>query len=275
MITSESSLVPLTYELAFDRGTNLSKDILATNYKMVLTVDEKTDTSTLPSNEIILAYTLYIEDSKLFLIEVDGKQFDQTVSGLIGFKLIASESRVLQETGPELEGIKDEENMPVSLEDVKVDFEFDYDEFNSKESIKSTVNNIEGVTSNPAAQTVIFLASLNPMMFSFSANILNRFVYFRGLKTIIPSNLDSMFAILGSSWGVRSGKTDYEDNSPDKPKSFLDETLGIESADQNPPLKFKEMRYTDIYIKSALPIILINFSLYLIVLLIILINKSL
>lgn len=35
------------------------------------------------------------------------------------------------------------------------------------------------------------------------------------------------------------------------------------------------MKFTDIYIKSALPIILINFILYLVVLLIILINKSL
>jgi hypothetical protein len=128
---------------------------------------------------------------------------------------------------------------------------------------------------NPATQTAIFLASLNPMMFSFSANILNRFVYFRGLKTTIPSNLDNFFAILGSSWGVKSGKTDYSDNNAEKKKTFLDKTLGIESSDQNPPIKFKEMKYTDIYIKSALPIILINFSLYLVVLLIILINKSL
>jgi hypothetical protein len=128
---------------------------------------------------------------------------------------------------------------------------------------------------NPATQSAIFLISLNPMMFSFSANILNRFVYFRGLKCTIPLNLDSMFSILGSSWGVRSGKTDYDDNNKNKKKGFLDSVLGIENKDQNPPLKFKEMRYTDIYIKSALPIILINFSLYLVVLLIILINKSL
>jgi hypothetical protein len=38
--------------------------------------------------------------------------------------------------GPEKEGIKDEENMPVSLNGVAVDFEFDYDEFNSKQSVK-------------------------------------------------------------------------------------------------------------------------------------------
>ncbi len=128
---SESSLVPLTYELVFDRGTNLSKIILANNYKMVLTVDENTDTSTLPSDEIVVGYTLYTQDSKVFIIEVDGAQFDQDVSGKLGFKRIDYGRRMLQDdTGPELEGIKDVENMPVSLDSVEVDFEFDYDSYN-------------------------------------------------------------------------------------------------------------------------------------------------
>ncbi len=141
--------------------------------------------------------------------------------------------------------------------------------------MKQTVNSIESVTGNSLAQTAIFLASLNPMMFSFSANILNRFVYFRGLRCAVPDNLNSMLAIMGSSWGVKSGKTNYEDNSPEKKRTFLDKLLGIQHTDQNPPFKFKEMKFTDIYIKSALPIILINFTLYLVVLMIIMINKSL
>jgi len=55
----------------------------------------------------------------------------------------------------------------------------------------------------------------------------------------------------------------------------LDKLIGLENSDQDPPFRFKEMKFTDIYIKSALPIILINFFLYLVVLFIILVNKTL
>lgn len=264
---SSKSLVPFTYELEFNRKTNLNKDIMNFNYRLKLDNGESSE------NHIPVSFILYIKSQDFFLLEIDGFQFDKSYSGKLYFESF-SENRILQ-GGPETVGIIDEESMPVSLEGVKVDFEFDYDAFRSKESLKATVDSIDKITGNSFMQTTILLLSLNPLMFSFSANILNRFIYFRGLKTIIPSNLNSMFAIIGSSWGVKSGKTDYEDNSGNVEKKGMDKWFNIEASDQDPPLKFKEMKFTDIYIKSALPIILTNFALYLVVLLIILINKSL
>jgi len=124
----------------------------------------------------------------------------------MSFRVISDyRRRELQEESPEQEGIRDEEGMEISLDSANVDFDFNYDDYNTKESIKNTANTIGSVVSNPATQIAIFLASLNPMMFSFSANILNRLIYFRGLKTTLPTNLDSTYKLLGSTWGVKSG----------------------------------------------------------------------
>jgi hypothetical protein len=57
--TSESSLVPYTYQLEFSRSTNLNKSILVNNYKVILTFDENTDISTLPNTEMVLGYSFY------------------------------------------------------------------------------------------------------------------------------------------------------------------------------------------------------------------------
>ena len=54
---------------------------------------------------------------------------------------------------------------------------------------------------------------------------------------------------------------------------MADNIFGIEKEDQSPPFKFREMKYSDIYVKSALPIFLINFTIYILVLCIIQCNK--
>jgi hypothetical protein len=41
----------------------MNKNILASNYKMILLLDDRTDLTTLPSAEIILAYNLYTENN--------------------------------------------------------------------------------------------------------------------------------------------------------------------------------------------------------------------
>lgn len=112
-------------------------------------------------------------------------------------------------------------------------------------------------------------------MFAFSANVLQRFVYFRALKTVIPSNLDALFKILGSSWGVKTGTTDYSKTGKGYKRTTMDKLFGVEEEDQDPPIKFREMKYTDIYVKSALPIFLINFTIYIVVLMLIMCNKML
>ncbi len=111
-------------------------------------------------------------------------------------------------------------------------------------------------------------------MFSFSANIFNRFVYFRAQKTVVPVNLEAGYAILGSGLDLKTSQTDYKNPSQYK-QTGLDKLFGIGIKDQRPPLKFMEMGFTDIYIKSAFPLIAINFSVYLFVLLVISINKQL
>lgn len=100
-------------------------------------------------------------------------------------------------------------------------------------------------------------------------------VYYRALKTDIPQNLDGFFKITGSGWSIRAGDTDYKnkDKSAEENKGFLDKIFGIEKDDQEPPFKFQEMKLTDIYLKSSLPIFMINFSIYIIALLIIAVNK--
>lgn len=55
---------------------------------------------------------------------------------------------------------------------------------------------------------------------------------------------------------------------------MMDKLFGIEKEDQTPPIKFREMKYSDIYVKSALPIFLINFSMYLLVLMIIFCRRA-
>lgn len=265
---SEKSLIPLTYQLSFSRGCNLSKKILTENYKLMITNVETPEANIVSSNR--LAYTFYKIDSKTYSIELDGTQFESNIKGTMTFVDSSAVRRQLVER----EELKDDEGMEVDLSQSSSELDFDYDAYNNKAKVQSIVDNIDNTMGNPVAQTAIFLLSMNPLMFSFSANILNRFVYFRGLKTVIPLSLEGMFAMLGSGFSIRTGKTDYTKPEENK-KTTLDLMLGIEDYDQDPPLKFKEMKFTDIYIKSALPIILINFSVYLVVLLIILINKAL
>lgn len=264
----------------FSRYTNINKSILANNYRLVLRLSSSTPDSSAVNGELQVSYSLFTKTLKNFILEIDGNQFKNSVKGVLLFKLFTVDlsaqpsNRVIQDV--ELDQIKDEDSMPVELEGPNVEFDFDYDEFHGDKDLKATVDSIDKIMGNPVTQTAIFLVSLNPLMFSFSANILNRFVYFRGLEAEAPANLTAMFAICGSGWGLKTGKTKYDQSRKEEEElSTLDKMLNIRGADQDPPLKFKVMKFTDIYIKSALPIILINFSLYLVVLLIILLNKSL
>lgn len=65
-------------------------------------------------------------------------------------------------------------------------------------------------------------------MFAFTANVLQRFVYFRALNTTVPDNLDWTFKVLGSSWGIQTGKTDYSKSSAEYKQSLTDKIFGIE-----------------------------------------------
>lgn len=80
---------------------------------------------------------------------------------------------------------------------------------------------------------------MNPIMFSFTANVMQRLVYYRALRTDIPQNLDGFFKITGSGWSIRSGDTDYQKkNEAQDNRGFLDKLFGIEKDDQDPPFKF-------------------------------------
>jgi len=80
---------------------------------------------------------------------------------------------------------------------------------------------------------------MNPIMFSFTANVMQRLVYFRALRTDIPQNLDGFFKITGSGWSIRSGDNDYKKkNEVQDNRGFLDKLFGIQKDDQDPPFKF-------------------------------------
>jgi hypothetical protein len=48
------------------------------------------------------------------------------------------------------------------------------------------------------------------MMFSFTANILNKFVYYRGLRTEVPRNMNNVFLLVGNGWEIQSSSADYD-----------------------------------------------------------------
>lgn len=282
---SESSLVPLTFELNFSRDTNLDNTLLFNRYYLVMDTIETLDTTVKVGG--IIDYTLFQQSKKQFIVRVNGDKFLSNLKGTMKFtpqpavsSNIASSggqgsstgSRLVQST-IELDDLEDDEGMPVEIESARAEIDFNYDEYNWEKGISSIVKTINNFLRHPISQMLIFLIKLNHLIFSFSANIFNKFVYFRGLKTVIPINLEATYSILGSGLDLKTSQTDY-DNPEEYEKTGLDKMLGIDIVDQDPPVKFKAMGYTDIYIKSALPILLINFSVYLFVLLLISINNA-
>lgn len=123
-------------------------------------------------------------------------------------------------------------------------------------------------------QLLIYVLRMQNFIFSFSVNIFNKLLYFRCLKTVIPLNLSAIYDIMGIGLDVKSSPTDYS-NPENYQATGLDKLFGIELTDQNPPEPFKNLLLTDIYIKSALPILLINCGVYIFVLILALIHKNL
>jgi len=140
--------------------------------------------------------------------------------------------------------------------------------------IKKTISKISESTNNFFIQLLIYVLKMQSFIFSFCVNIFNKLLYFRCLKTVIPLNLSAIYDIMGLALEVKSSPTDYS-NPKNYQATGLDKLFGIELADQNPPEPFKKLLLTDIYIKSALPILLINCGVYIFVLTLALINKNL
>ena len=156
-----------------------------------------------------VGFKLHEKSETEYILEIDGYQFEENIEGKIRFKMKDTYRsilgmRLLQERFLQnLENdIRDSEGMRINMEETQSDFSFNYDQFNGQASIENMSNQISKLTGNPVAQTAIFMVSLNPLMFAFSANVLQRFVYFRALKPMMPNNLTGFFKILGSSWGV-------------------------------------------------------------------------
>ena len=73
---------------------------------------------------------------------------------------------------------------------------------------------------------------------------MQKLVYFRMINIRFPQNVRVVFKIFGSVWSMKKGATDYE---PDAEQSKLDILLGVNQTDQNPPDKFKELQFSDLY----------------------------
>lgn len=171
-------------------------------------------------------YKLKGSDSLNYKLELDGRFLKDNVEGFIIFKPIPLYRRSLQSIP---DPIRDENGMPVELDTLKADFKFNYNDYQNDLKMAGLISFVDKVSSNPGSQIAIFLASLNPMMFSFTANILNKFVYFRGLRTEIPRPLNNVFLLVGNGWEIKSGKADYD--NPEKKPSGLDKMMGIELED--------------------------------------------
>lgn len=245
------------------------------------------------SNSIFIArldFKLEKKSDKEYGFEISSEQFLQDLDGSIeivrnpevnqGTPPVlpavgsGTVNRVLQLNDQEIGPIVDSEGMDVDLSGLRSDLKFSRSEYEQLKSIEKVSDALDSVTGNFAAQIAIMLASMSPVMFSFSASVMNRVVYFRSLKTDIPMNLHGFFKITGSGWSIKAGESDLKKNANEMPeKGFFDKLYGIELEDQSPPFKFQDMKMTDIYLKSCLPIFLLNFFIYLLALIIIAVNK--
>lgn len=87
------------------------------------------------------------------------------------------------------------------------------------------------MTGNGASQILLIGLSMNPLMFSFTANVMQRMVYFRSLDTELPLNLDGFFKITGSGWSIRTGDTSYKKGDPESERGLLDKIYGLDKKD--------------------------------------------
>lgn len=127
--------------------------------------------------------------------------------------------------------ILDSEGMEIDLSGLSQDLLFDKDKYESQQKIDNISGTLDKVTGNSFSQILMIGLSMNPLMFGFTANVMQRMVYFRSLRSELPTNLDGFFKITGSGWSIRTGDTDYKNSTETNQKGLLDNMFGLEKQD--------------------------------------------
>lgn len=221
-----------------------------------------------------VGYKLEVKTQKLVNIILDGETFSADFKGQLYFQRIKKEESSSLRLLQIVEELSDSNGMPIDLESQSFGVDFNYADYQWEMGIKKMISNISKFMNNFLIQLVIYVLRMQSFIFSFSVNIFNKLLYFRCLRTVIPLNLSAIYDIMGIGLDVKSSPTDYS-NPENYQATGMDKIFGIELTDQNPPEQFKNLYLTDIYIKSALPILLINCGVYIFVLILSLINKNL
>lgn len=120
---------------------------------------------------------------------------------------------------------------------------------------------------------------LNPIIFDFVVNILQKLVYFRLLDVMPPTNLEYFYIIFSDTTNINFGSLESEiggsspksdtgtnknksesDQEENKVGTKLDKYLGLSINDQTPSQKFKELDFNALSIKmTLLPFLVIIF----------------
>jgi len=111
---------------------------------------------------------------------------------------------------------------------------------------------------------------MNPVFFNMMVNVLQKFVYFRVLNMMYPDNVQLFFKVFGSAWSVNLGQTNYD---PKAPPNKVDELLGLTTADQAVPDRFKAVKLSGLFLKGSVPSLLVMGATYAVAMITLMIEK--
>lgn len=181
-----------------------------------------------------LSFSLANESADEYRFNILGAQFTESLQGtleVVRYQQLEETplSRLMQESNQNK--ILDSEGMEIDLSGLSQDLLFDKDKYESQQKIDNISGTLDKVTGNSFSQILMIGLSMNPLMFGFTANVMQRMVYFRSLRSELPTNLDGFFKITGSGWSIRTGDTDYKNSTETNQKGLLDNMFGLEKQD--------------------------------------------